>query len=99
MLVFIRACLLDWHPQRLCWGGYFSKSSDKDFNAYLCPFASVSSGTEDAEFYSARIKYCAAWMIAPVDYIFGMLNCLGENSTVSEICYALVLEMYTLWNM
>ena len=30
---------------------------------------------------------------------FGMLKFLGENSTVSEIRYTLVLGMYALWNM
>ena len=29
--------------------------------------------------------------------IFGMLNFLRENSTVSKICYTLVLGIYTLW--
>ena len=63
----------------------FIKISDRDLNAYLCPFASVSSWTEGAKFFSAQIKYCAAWMIEFVDYIFGMLNFLGRNATVSEI--------------
>ena len=31
--------------------------------------------------------------------MFGMLNCLGGNSTVSDIRSALVLGIYDVWNI
>ena len=31
--------------------------------------------------------------------IFGMMNCFGENSNVSDILYDLVLGMYALLNL
>ena len=38
-------------------------------------------------------------MDALVEEIFGMLNLLGNNSTVSDILYALVLGIYILWHL
>ena len=34
-----------------------------------------------------------------MDDIFGMLNCFGKNSTVSDILSALVLVIYALLHM
>ena len=38
-------------------------------------------------------------MVAYVDEIFGMLNFLGKNSTVSNIRSAIALGMYYLWHL
>ena len=38
-------------------------------------------------------------MEASIYVIFGMLNFLGKNSTVSDILSALNLEMYDLWHL
>ena len=98
-----------------CWsysGYYFSiitlgvsaKEVDKKkllgiSNSYLCEFSSLTSGMEGAGFCSSRIKSCTALMTESVDENFGMINLLGKNSTVSEICSALVLGMYDLCNL
>ena len=68
-------------------------------NASLCPFPSLTSGLAGDIFWSAQIKSCAAWKVASMEEKFGMLNCLGKNSTVSDILYALVLVMYALWHI
>ena len=49
----------------------------------------MTSGLYGAVFFSAWIKYCAALMVESMDKIFGMLNFLGGNSTVSEIFWFL----------
>ena len=38
-------------------------------------------------------------MAASVDEIFGMLNSLGKNSTVSDILSALALGVYSLFHL
>ena len=43
--------------------------------------------------------YCAPWMAALVEVIFGMVDLLENNSTVSDILYDLVLGMYVLWHL
>ena len=88
-----------YHPWMSWWGGFFSKIFYMDINASLCTFHSVNIRLVGAEFCIALIKYCAAWMTSSGDHIFGMLNFLEKNSTVSEIRSALVFGMYYLWHM
>ena len=71
----------------------------RGINASLCAFTSVTSGLAGAKIFSACIRSCASQMEESVDEIFGMLHFLGKNSTVSEICSALVLGVYTLWHL
>ena len=69
----------------------FPNISAWDINDSLCVFTSVNSGLTGAGFCSAWIESCVAWMVASMVEIFGMLNCLGGNSTMSDIRSDLVL--------
>ena len=77
----------------------FTKLPDKDLNEYLCEFISVTSGLIGAGFFTAWIKFCASWMVAYVDDIFGILNFLRKNYTVSEIRSDLVSDIYALCHL
>ena len=64
--------------------------SDRYINASLCEFLSVTSGIE-CDGFCSFVEY--------TDDIFGMLDLLGGNSAVSDICYALVLGIYALCHL
>ena len=79
-------------------GGFaFLNISARVLNASVCTFPILNSGLAGAGFCIEQIKPCAALNVASVEDICGMLNCFGENSTVSHILSALVLGMYALW--
>ena len=70
-----------------------------DPNASLCAFT-VTGGLAGSGLFSAWIKYCAEWIVASVEEIFGMLILGGGGDyTVSEIRSALVLGIHALCNM
>ena len=51
----------DCHPRRYCWGGVaFMNIFDRDKNASLCAFPSLSGGIYGAGFYISWIKSCAS---------------------------------------
>ena len=50
----------------------FPNISDRDINASLCEFPSVTSGKLGDGLCSSWIKYCAAWIVVSLEDIFGM---------------------------
>ena len=58
-------------------------------NVSVCAFPSVAGGVSGAGFYSGWIKLCTEFMAESVEYIFGMLNFLGKNSTGYDILSAI----------
>ena len=66
------------------------------FSADVRVSPTVTSGLAGAGFCRPQIKSCAAWMSASVEDIFGMLNSLGKNPTVSAILSVLFLVLYIL---
>ena len=98
---FYSLLVLYWmyHPLRYCWGHWFVKTIATDINASLCAFPNATSGISGDGFCSALIIYCEAWMSASLDDIFGMLNYMGNNYTISEIRSALILGIYVLFCM
>ena len=58
----------------------------------------MTVGANEAEggrFLMALITSITAWVSALEDEITVILVCLGQNSSTSEICSALVLDMST----
>ena len=51
LLEFLWACLLDWHPWRICWGSCFYKYLCYGFQWLLCSFPSVTNGLSGAAFW------------------------------------------------
>ena len=87
------------NPWRYCWGVAFLNFSARDINASLCEFPILPSGISIAGLCSVKIKSCAVWIVASVEEMFGMMNYLGRNSTVSDITSALDSGMYALWHL
>ena len=52
-----------------------------------------ANGVDSAGFFSALIKSAVAWVAAMAEEIPGILVFSGNNSTISAIRFALVLEM------
>ena len=62
-----------------------------DISAAALASLSVTSGISVEGLHRTLIKSCNSWMSTFPEDIFGMLNLLGENSTVSEILSYIVL--------
>ena len=99
LLEFLLYYLPDWHPQRYFWGFDLLNIYSRFLNVSFCPFPILIRGIPGAGLCSAYIKSCAAWKVAYMEDICGILNLFGGNSTVSDILSALVFGVYLLWHL
>ena len=74
ILEFLLDDISDWHSRRYCCFLYFLDTTARVLNASLCPFPSVTIGLAGDGFCSLYIKSYAAWKVASMEDICGILN-------------------------